>query len=120
MRNLRTILLSSVLALGLGQAAHAVYTQEDLTQLQSLVDAGDTAAILAFIEANPQLLVGMSPLAMELREFTESREGFFGGLFGPSLPDLAGIPQLPPGTTSETFFAANGDFLSGSLSDFGS
>ena len=114
MKKLRIVLLSSALALGLGQAAHAVYSQDDLVELRSLVEAGDTQAILAYISANPQLVNGTDPLAEALREFVSSREGLLGGIFGASVPNLADVPDLPPGVSSETQFA------SGFLSQFGS
>ncbi len=114
MKKLRTVLLSSVLALGLGQAAHAVYTQTDLVELRLLIESGDTDAILAFINANPKLMEGIDPLAEALREFTVTQQTFFGRVFGASVPNLESIPNLPEGVSSETVFA------SGSLSGFGS
>ncbi|MCK0149320.1 hypothetical protein MWU54_04745 [Marivita sp. S6314] len=114
MKKLKIVLLSSVLAIGLGQAAHAVYSQDDLTTLQNLVEAGDTQGVLAFINANPEVMVGIDPLAEALREFVASREGLFGGFFGPRVPEISGVPSLPDGVSSEDVF------VSGSLSDFGS
>lgn len=114
MKNLRIVLLSSVLAIGLGQAAHAVYTQDDLVTLKSLVDTGNTQGVLAFIQANPQIMAGSDPLADALRDFVSSREGFLGGVFGQRTPSLAEVPDLPPGLSSTDVFET------GSLSDFGS
>lgn len=114
MKKLKIVLLSSVLAVGLGQAAHAVYTQNDLVTLQDLVDTGNTQAVMAFIQANPNLLEGADPLAEALRDFVSSREGFLGGVFGASMPSLENVPDLPAGVTSDV------SFETGSLSDFGS
>ena len=114
MKKLKIVLLTSVLAVGLGQAAKATYTQDDLVTLRSLVDAGNTQGVLAFINANPQVMNGADPLADALRDFVASREGFLGGVFGQNVPRLAEVPDLPAGTTSDDFFD------SGSLSDFGS
>ena len=114
MKKLKVAVLSSVLALGLGQAGHAVYSQDQLEVLRELIEDGDTQAILAFIQANPTLLEGEDPLAIALRDFIAMRETVLGRIFGPAVPNIANVPDLPPGTTSETLFA------SGSLSDFGS
>ncbi len=114
MKKLKIAVLSSVLALGLGQAGHAVYSQTELEILRDLIDEGDTEAILAFIAANPTLLDGDDPLALALRDFIEMRQTVLGRIFGPALPNIENVPDLPPGTTSEILFA------SGSLSDFGS
>lgn len=114
MKKLKIALLSSVLALGLGQAAHAVYTFEQLEVLRELVDQGDTQAILLYLQANPVLLDGEDPLAVILREFLAMRENPLGRLFAPAVPDLTNVPNIPRGTTSEILLA------SGSLSDFGS
>jgi len=114
MKNLRIVLLSSVLAMGLGQTAHAVYTQDDLVTLKSLVESGNTQAVLAFVQANPQIMGGSDPLADALRDFVSSREGFLGGLFGQRVPSLTEVPDLPSGVSSVDFFET------GSLSDFGS
>ena len=114
MKKLKIALLSSVFALGLGQAAHAIYTQDQLEVLRSLIDQGDVQAILLYVEANPDLLNGEDPLAAALRDFVETRGTVLGRLFGAPLPDLSTVPDIPPDTTSEVFLA------SGSLSDFGS
>jgi len=114
MKKLKVALLSSVLALGLGQAAHAVYTFEQLEELRQMVDRGDTEAILLYLQANPALLEGEDPLAIILKDFVAMRENPLGRFFAPSLPDLSNVPTIPPGTTSEILLA------SGSLSDFGS
>jgi hypothetical protein len=114
MKNLKIVLLSSVLAIGLGQAAHAVYTQDDLVTLKSLVEEGNTQGIMAFIQANPEIMDGSDPLAAALRDVVSSRDGFLGGVFGPRVPSLADVPDLPEGVTSTEVFET------GSLSDFGS
>lgn len=114
MKNLRIVLLSSVLAIGLGQTAHAVYTQDDLVTLKSFVEAGNTEAVLAFIQSNPSILEGTDPLADALRDFVSSREGLLGGVFGQRVPNLANVPDLPSGLSSSDAFET------GSLSDFGS
>ena len=114
MKKLKIVLLSTALAVGLGQAAHAVYTQSDLVTLRDLVDSGNTQAVLAFIQANPELLAGSDPLADALRDFMTNREGFVGRVFGPGVPSLAEVPDLPAGVSSDSVFET------GSLSDFGS
>jgi len=114
MKKLKIAILSSVLALGLGQVAHAVYTQDQLETLRGLIDQGDTRAILSYIEANPALLNGEDPLAMALRDFMNQRETPILGLFAPRVPDIATVPNIPAGTNSAVLLA------SGSLSDFGS
>ncbi len=113
MKKLKIVLLSSALALGLGQAAHAVYSQDQLDSLKALVEARDTDAILAFIRANPEVMAGNDALADALQEFSRSREGFLSGIFGARVPNLDFVPDLPDGVTSSAE-------LSGSLSDFGS
>lgn len=113
MKKLKIVLLSSALALGLGQAAHAVYSQDQLDSLKALVEAQDTDAILAFIRANPEVMAGNDALADALQEFSRSREGFLSGIFGARVPNLDFVPDLPDGVTSSAE-------LSGSLSDFGS
>jgi hypothetical protein len=114
MKKLRIVLLSSVLAIGLGQTAHAVYTQDDLVTLKSIVESGNTQAVLAFIQANPDIMTGSDPLADALRDFVSSREGLLGGVFGQRVPSLAEVPDLPNGVSSVDVFET------GSLSDFGS
>ena len=114
MKKLRIVLLSSVLAIGLGQTAHAVYTQDDLVTLKRLVETGNTQGVLAFIQANPQIMQGTDPLAEALQDFVSSREGLLGGVFGQRIPSLAEVPDLPAGVSSTDVFDT------GSLSDFGS
>lgn len=114
MWKLKIAIMSSVLALGLGQAAQAVYTQDQLENLRVLIDGGDTQAILLFIQSNPSLIEGEDPLARSLRDFMATRETVLGRLFAPSVPDVAGVPDIPRGTSSDILLA------SGSLSDFGS
>lgn len=114
MKKLKIVLVSSVLAIGLGQTAHAVYTQDHLVALQELVNSGDTRAVLAYIQANPELMNGTDPLADALRDFVSSRQGFMGNLFGQQVPNIDGVPDLPPGMSSDVAFDT------GSLSDFGS
>lgn len=114
MWKLKIAVMSSVLALGLGQSAHAVYTQTQLEDLRVLIDGGDTQAILLFIQSNPSLLEGEDPLADALRSFVTRRETVLGRLFAPSVPDIDKVPDIPRGTSSDILLA------SGSLSDFGS
>lgn len=114
MKKLKIALLSSVFTIGLGQAAHAVYVQDQLVTLRNLVNAGNADQIMAYINANPQLLDGTDPLAEALRDFVASRNTFTGRLFGVRLPNLDQVPDLPPGVSSEVMLA------SGSLSEFGS
>ena len=61
MKKLKIVLLSSVLAISLGQAASAAYSQEQLTTLRALVESGNTGAVMAYINANSDLLTRHRP-----------------------------------------------------------
>lgn len=114
MKKLKIVLLSSVLAISLGQAASAAYSQEQLTTLRALVESGNTGAVMAYINANSDLLTGTDPLALALQEFINSREGVLGGIFGQRMPNLGDVPDVQSAGFS-------GEPLeTGSLSQFGS
>ena len=115
MIKLRKILLVSAMALALGQAANATYTQLQLDQIRLLIDAGDALALAAYITANPELLDGDDPLAVALRDFVETQDGAISFIEGTPLPDLLDVPNLPDDVESSDDIE---DF--GSLSDFGS
>lgn len=116
MNKLKIALLSTAILVGVNHASLAAYTQNDLDTLRELSDAKDTEALLAYIQANPQLMAGNTPLAEALREFVEARSnsGFMGRVFAPRAPNMAKVPDLPKGATS----SAQVDF--GSIGNFGS
>lgn len=115
MKKLKIALLSTAILVGVNHAALAAYSQGDLDTLRELSSANDTQALLAYIEANPQLLSGDTPLAEALRDFVDARSGgVIGRVFAPRVPNLANVPDLPDDVTS----SAQVDF--GSLGDFGS
>lgn len=114
MKKLKIALMSTAILIGVNHASMAAYTQSDLDTLRELTESRNTQALIRYIRANPQLTVGNDPLAAALRDFVESRSGVLGGVFGASVPDLAGVPDLPSGVQS----SAQVSF--GSLGDFGS
>ena len=115
MNKLKIALLSTAILVGVNHASLAAYTQNDLNTLRELSNANDTKALLAYIEANPQLMAGDTPLAEALRDFVEARSGgFIGRVFAPRAPNMASVPDLPADASS----SAQVDF--GSLGDFGS
>ena len=114
MEKLKVALLSTAILVGVNHASYAAYTQNDLDTLRELSDSRDTAALIAFIRANPQLLSGDDPLASALRDFVKGRSGFLGGIFAARVPDLKNVLDLP----SNAQTSAQVDF--GSLGSFGS
>lgn len=61
-----------LIAGGFGGAARAEFSLDQLQELERLVLARDTAALWAYIQANPEVLLGEDPLARELRLFAEA------------------------------------------------
>jgi len=114
MKKLKIALLTTALLMGVNHASYAAYTQNDLDTLRELSESRDTKALIAFINANPQLMTGNDPLAEALREFVSARSGTFGGTFASKVPNLQKVPDLP----SNAVNSAQVDF--GSLGDFGS
>jgi len=74
----KTLLASVTVAL-LAHGAHAAYTEVDLRNIEQLVRTQQWAALHAYIEANPEVLVGDDPLAVHARAFMNS---FSTNLFG--------------------------------------
>lgn len=112
MKKLKIALLSTALLIGVSHASYAEYTQKDLDTLRELSESKDKKALIAFIRANPQLLVGENPLAGSLREFVKAQNGFLGGLFAARAPNLKNVPDLPEDaqTSSQVDFGSLGDF----------
>lgn len=61
--------LTALMLLSSGKGVLAGYTYEQLVEVDRLVGAKDYAGLMAFVEANPQILIGNDPLANELRVF---------------------------------------------------
>lgn len=84
---LLAVVTALILAAG-APAAHATYTLTNLQALEQMVLDQDWRGLHAFIEANPELLHGNDPLAIELRNYVATyRESVIGRFFNP--------PQAP-------------------------
>ena len=77
-------------------AAQANYSLIDLQTIEQLIVNRNWNALRTYIDANPELLDGNDPLAVELQAFVESfNQGFFTRLFTtPEVPDVDLIQQL--------------------------
>ena len=113
MKKLKLALMSTAILIGVNHISYAAYTQTDLDRLNELTDKGNTQALIAYIQANPQLVEGADPLAVALREFFDKRRKPFGKVFN-RVPNLSRVPDLPEGAQS----SAQVSF--GSLGSFGS
>lgn len=112
MNKVKIALLSTALMLSMNQIAQAAYTQDQLDTLRTLTVSQDTEALMLFLKANPELMQGNDPLAIALRDFLAQRSTPLGAIFGPNVPDIAEIPDLPEGvvTSAELDFGATGVF----------
>tara|TARA_A100001391_G_scaffold156605_1_gene114807 strand:- start:100 stop:411 length:312 start_codon:yes stop_codon:yes gene_type:complete len=72
----KLIAIITALTLSVGIVpSHAAYTKAQLEVIEILVLNQDWAELIAYLEANPELLLGADPLAAELRTFVAEARG---------------------------------------------
>lgn len=72
MANNRLLAIVTILILvGSSGSAQQEPSIEELLTIEKLIDGGDWRALYTYVEANPRLTAGDSPLATELRSFVD-------------------------------------------------
>lgn len=71
--------VTALMLIGGAQSGHAEYSIAQLQEIERLILSKDINAIWLFLAANPEILNGSDPLAVELRTLAESIEN---GLVG--------------------------------------
>jgi len=66
------VITAMMLIGGLGGAARAEFSLQQLQELERLVLARDAGALWLYIQAHPEVILGNDPLAQELRLFAEA------------------------------------------------
>ncbi|MEE4186881.1 MAG: hypothetical protein V2I76_00350 [Roseobacter sp.] len=67
-------IVTVLILIGSSGAAQQEASISDLQQIEKLIEVGDWRALYSYLVSNPQLTVGTSPLALELRAFSEDVE----------------------------------------------
>lgn len=81
-------IVTMMVLLGADASAQSDPTLEDLLTIDKLIQDGDWRALYTYVEANPRLTAGSSPLAQELQSFKDDIERGQLNTFdaGPSAP----------------------------------
>lgn len=79
-------------------SAEGAVAPSQIDKIEILIEDGNWVELRAYLESNPQLLVGRGALAEELRKFMENTSNLFTALvFDQSLfPDIAAAQAAPP------------------------
>lgn len=68
-------ILTAVIMFAPGPGANAAFTLAELRRIEGLIISQDCGALLGYLQANPSLLEGDDPLAVELRNFNSGIRG---------------------------------------------
>ena len=93
---MRKTLLASVTLAFLAHGANATYTLTDLDRIEAYIMSNDWAGLNAYLVENPELMLGSSPFALQIRDFVKSyKTASTVGIFTPDLiPSLDTISSL--------------------------
>ena len=69
---MRKTLLASVTLAFLAHGAHATYTLSDLNTVEAYILANDWSGLNSYLNEHPELMLGSSPFALQVREFSKA------------------------------------------------
>ena len=95
---MRKTLLASVTLAFLAHSANATYTLTDLDRIESYILANDWSGLNAYLVRHPEVMLGSSPFAIQVRNFVKSygtanTMGIFTESLAPSLDTISSLTE---------------------------